>query len=289
MIDAHHHLWNLEAVHYPWLMDKGTSRFFGDPAPIQRDYLISEFRADAAAMGFHGSVHIQVGAEDGYAEACWVQSVADAHPDWPMKQVAFCDLTADSLNDDLAALQALPSVVGIRQIIGRAPGEDAQSGTNALLEDPRFDAGLAMLAERGLSFDLQLIPELIPTAAAVMAQHPGLKVALCHGGSPYDRSPAGLTRWQAQLAVMAALDHVHCKLSGLGMFQHDWQTDDFRPIIETCLEIFGASRCMFGSNFPVDSLTSDYSRLAQTHLDCVPEFDHANVFFHTAARFYGFA
>ena len=289
MIDAHHHLWNLGIVHYPWLMAKGEERFFGDPSRIQRDYLISEFRTDAEALGFRASVHIQVGAESGLEEARWVQSIADAHPDWPMRQVAFCDLTADSLSDDLDDLQTLPSVVGIRQIVGRAPGEDAQSGTNALLQDPRFDAGLAMLAERGLSFDLQLIPDLIASAASIMARHPGLQVALCHGGSPYDRSQDGLAQWRGQLAKLADLDHVHCKLSGLGMFQHDWGVDDFRPIIETCLDLFGAPRCMFGSNFPVDSLTSDYQTLAHAHLKCVPEEDHDLVFNQTAATFYKFA
>ena len=40
MIDAHHHLWDLEAVSYPWLMANGVKRFFGDPTPIQRNYLI---------------------------------------------------------------------------------------------------------------------------------------------------------------------------------------------------------------------------------------------------------
>ncbi|NNE81672.1 MAG: amidohydrolase, partial [Silicimonas sp.] len=61
-IDAHHHLWDLDAVSYPWLMARGVPRFFGDPAPIQRNYLIEEFRFDA--KGFEASVHIQVGAED---------------------------------------------------------------------------------------------------------------------------------------------------------------------------------------------------------------------------------
>ena len=123
-IDAHHHLWDLSAVHYPWLMAKGEVRFFGDPAPIARDYLLPEFTADATVHGFEGSVHIQVGAADPLAEARWVDNIA-AQSSWQMRQVAFCDLTAPSLADDLDILCALPSVVGVRQIIGRAPGEDA--------------------------------------------------------------------------------------------------------------------------------------------------------------------
>ena len=138
MIDAHHHLWDLKAVHYPWLMAKGEVRFFGDPAPIQRDFLIDEFRAMAAAKGITASVHIQVGAEDGIDEARWIQSVADANPDWPMAQVGFVDLTAPDALSRLDQLQALPSLRGVRQIVGRAPGEDARTGTNSLLDDPAF-------------------------------------------------------------------------------------------------------------------------------------------------------
>jgi predicted TIM-barrel fold metal-dependent hydrolase len=70
------------------------------------------------------------------------------------------------------------------------------------------------------------------------------------------------------------------------MFQHNWREADFRPIIETCLDQFGASRCMFGSNFPVDSLYSDFSTLFAAHRNLVPEPDRGDVFGATAQRFY---
>lgn len=285
-IDAHHHLWDLSAVHYPWLMARGVTRFFGDPTPIQRDYLLPEFRRDAA--GFDGSVHIQVGAEDGLAEARWIQSVADANPDWPMVQVAFCDLTADDLGARLDALQALPSLRGVRQIVGRAPGEDAVTGTNALLVDPRFVAGLREAGVRGLSFDLQLIPELYADMARVLEAAPDTKVALCHAGSPHDRTAAGIAAWARDLRRLANLPQVTCKLSGLGMFDHDWTTETIRPLVETCLDLFGPDRCMFGSNFPVDSLYSDYATLLAAHEEIVPEEMKPQVFGDTARAFYDF-
>ena len=71
-------------------------------------------------------------------EARWVQSIADANPDWLLKQVALVDLTADDLDSQLNAFQALPSVVGVRQIVGHAPGEDAVTGTIKLLDKPCF-------------------------------------------------------------------------------------------------------------------------------------------------------
>ncbi|MCI5101324.1 amidohydrolase family protein [Phaeobacter italicus] len=286
MIDAHHHLWDLSAVHYPWLAAKGATRFFGDPTPIQRNYLLSEFREDAAPHGISGSVHIQVGAQDALAEATWVQGVSDAAADWPMAQVVFCDLTAPDLARQLDQFQALSTVRGVRQIVGRAPGEDARTGTNALLDDPAFLAGLREVGARGLSFDLQLIPELMEKTAQVLAKAEETPVALCHAGSPHDRSPDGLRSWSGQMRALADLPQVVCKLSGLGMFQHNWREADFRPIIETCLDQFGASRCMFGSNFPVDSLYSDYSTLFAAHRNLVPEPDRGDVFGATAQRFY---
>jgi len=283
-IDAHHHLWDLAAVHYPWLMARNTPRFFGDPAPIQRDFLLPEFRAHAT--GFAASVHIQVGADDPLAEAEWIDAVAAANPDWPLVQVAFADLTAPSLAQDLDRLQNLVSLRGVRQIVGRAPGEDAQTGTQALLNDPAFLTGLRELGRRGLSFDLQLIPELMAKTATVLEAAPETRIALCHAGSPHDRTPTGIADWADALDRLATLPHVTCKLSGLGMFEHGWTTESIRSIVATCLAQFGSTRCMFGSNFPVDSLTSDYATLIAAYETLIPKDSWQSVFQHTAAEFY---
>ena len=145
-IDAHHHLWDLEAVHYPWLMAQGVERFFGDPTPIQKNYLFDDFMKDAS--GFGGSVHIQVGAEDGFAEAEWVQGVSEAHPEWPLAQVVFCDLTSETLDKDLDRMQSMATVKGVRQIVGRAPGEDADA-QRAVLAHP-----LVLVVEAAREHDL---------------------------------------------------------------------------------------------------------------------------------------
>lgn len=284
MIDAHHHLWDLNAVHYPWLMARGVTRFFGDPTPIQRNYLLDEFRKDA--QHFKGSVHIQVGAEDAMEEAGWVQKVADENPDWPMAQVVFCDLTADDLNARLDHFQTLVTARGVRQIVGRAPGEDAVTGTNSLLADTRFAQGLKLACQRGFSFDLQLIPELYEDMARVLDRVPDLKVALCHAGSPHDRTVQGLKNWSKSLRLLSERPQVTCKLSGLGMFDHSWTQDSIHPIVETCLEQFGPERCMFGSNFPVDSLYSNYEKIVSAFKGLVPQELHDNVFTKTASAFY---
>ena len=286
MIDAHHHLWDLNAVDYPWLMEKGKKRFFGDPTPIQRNYLIDEHIKLTAALGFKASVHIQVGAADGLEEAKWVNKIVSENQSWPMAQVAFCNLSGEKREIQLDDLQKLSSVVGVRQIIGRSPEEDANSKTNELLTSDDFMAGLQSISDRGLSFDLQIIPELSETCAAVFSQFPNLQVILCHAGSPYNRTEEGITSWSSDLNHLSKLSNVSCKLSGLGMFDHNWTQATVAPIVTTVMEQFGSARVMFGSNFPVDSLSSSFKALFERLTSIIDEKYFEDVFFKTAQRIY---
>lgn len=289
-IDGHHHLWDLDLVEYPWL-EADEVRFFGDPTPIRRDYLWEEFSQTAQGFGFEASVHIQVGAADPLAEAAFVESQRlESGGRWPAAQVAFADLTDPGLETALDDLAQFPSVRGIRQIVGRSAEEDAKTGTNTLLGDPAFARGLGVLAERGLSFDLQLTPGLMEATAEVLRQVPSLLVALCHAGSPHDRSAAGLADWARALRALSDLPNVACKLSGLGMFDHGWTTDSIRPIVETALEQFTHERLIFGSNFPVDSLNADYGGIIGAYevlLGDLPGAAQDMVFGGNAAAFYG--
>jgi predicted TIM-barrel fold metal-dependent hydrolase len=288
IVDAHHHLWDIAAVDHPWLRQKGVVRFFGDPAPIQRDYLTSDFRADHDGMPVVASVHIQVGTAPGEEvnETRWLDGHAAA-TGLPSAIVAFADLTAPDLGDILDAHAAASSRLrGIRQIVSRHPSEDAANGSVALLDDPRFLEGLREVARRGLSFDLQLSAPLLPRAAALFARVPELPVALCHAGSPWDRTAPGLVAWRAGLAEMAALPNVSAKISGLGMFDRQWTRSSLAPVVEGVLEAFGPTRTMWGSNFPVDKLYNGYRPLLETVASLVPDAMHAPVFAGTATSFY---
>ena len=203
-----------------------------------------------------------------------------------MAQVAFCDLSGDQREIHLDELQKLSSVVGVRQIIGRSPAEDSSSKTNELLTSDNFMKGLQSISDRGLSFDLQIIPELSETCAAVFSQFPNLQVILCHAGSPYNRTEEGITSWSSDLNHLSKLSNVSCKLSGLGMFDHNWTQATVAPIVATVMEQFGSARVMFGSNFPVDSLSSSFKALFERLTSIVDEKYFEDVFFKTAQRIY---
>ena len=288
IIDAHHHLWNLSQVRYPWLEAKGVRRFFGDPAAIQRDYLVEDFRADWAHIPVEGSVHIQVGAAPGeeLAETEWLERQA-RESGLPSAIIAFADLTSPGLEHQLDRHQAASDRLrGVRQIVSRHPDEDTGSEGEALLRNPAFSRGLHTLAGRGLSFDLQLTPPLLQTAAEVFAAIPDLRVALCHAGSPWHQDAASLKSWTAGLEAFAQVPNAMCKLSGLGMFDPQWTRNSLRPIIEGVLQVFGSKRVMWGSNFPVDKLYRDYKSLFDTTWELIPKDARASVFGLNAIGFY---
>jgi predicted TIM-barrel fold metal-dependent hydrolase len=284
-IDAHHHLWDLEAVHYPWLMARGERRFFGDPTPIQRNYLPGDFLSESSEFVPSASVHIQVGAEDGLAETAWVseqQGCAQAI-------VAFCDLSSGNAAEQLDALQAYERLRGIRQIVGRHAEEDRVHGSDALPHNPRWLAGLQQLTERRLSFDLQMIPRQMPAVLDVLRQVPDLRVALCHCGSPWDQDAEGLRNWRQGLEAFANLPNTVCKVSGLGMFNPGWQVEDLKPIVDTVIDVFSPQRLMFGSNFPVDKLYRSYDNYWSACFELLEDYspgERAAMLRGTARRFY---
>jgi len=295
--DAHHHLWDLEAVHYPWLATKGIVRFFGDPAPIQKNYLADNLSDDIGSLPVEKTVHIQVGADDDQhlLESQTVQKFAD-NSDVANAIIGFCALEENSRNEMLDAYQRLDNFRGVRQIVGRSPAEDKETGTGSLLANPNWLEGLKELERRSLSFDLQLIPEQMQSAAGLLAEVPKLSVALCHCGSPWytpDSNPKGWNMWQEGLQTLAKLPNVHCKISGLTMFDHNWSVDTLRPIIEQVIFTFGPERCMFASNFPVDKLHANYQQLWYAYLEIVENLSPGlsedlkrGLFKENCARFY---
>lgn len=263
IFDAHHHLWDLAHCRYPWLTARGVKRFFGDPTPIQKNYLVNDFLNDACEHDLVGSTHIQVGVdeEDAVKETQWLQSLSTESPNLPSAIVAFADLTRPDIDAVLNAQLAYRSVCGIRQIIGRHPVEDSQTKTGALLANPAFKTGLKKLSKRGLSFDLQLIEHQYDDALRLFETLPELKIAICHFASPWNLSAEGFKRWRDAMKNFASLPNTNLKFSGFGMFKPDWNTDDIKPYVETGLELFGDRRCMAGSNFPVDKLYGRYGRI----------------------------
>ena len=290
IIDAHHHLWDLSACNYPWLMEKGAKRFFGDPAPIQKNYFVEDFRSDYGDLNIVKSVHIQVGTDesDAVKETEWLQSCADVQG-LPSAIVGFVDLTDENRDAILDAHLQYDAVRGVRQIVSRDAEEDARTGTCALLENLDFAMGLKRLADLNLSFDLQLTPPVLKQAADLFCRHSDTKLALCHTASLQDFSEDGISQWRSGLESLAAHENILCKISGFGMFDHQWNKETIRDHVLQAIDVFTPARVAFGSNFPVDKLYASYQEVMGAYLDITDGFSMSErqaMFHDNAEKFY---
>jgi predicted TIM-barrel fold metal-dependent hydrolase len=273
-IDAHHHLWDLSKVEYPWLLAKGEVRFFGQPDPIRKNYLVSDYQADTRGR-VAKSVHVQVGARSGeelretaFVDACSRESGGCC----PAAAVVAVDLGLPGIERQLEQQLAFPLTRGVRHMIGKSPEENP---TLPPFVPEVWRANWRRLEQLGLTFDLQLTEDQYQTVLAVLQEVPGLRVAICHLASPWDRSSEGFRRWRGWMRRFAELPNVAMKISGLAMFTKAWDEELFLDWAEAALEIFGADRCMLGSNFPVDSLYVSYDDLFSAWLklarQCSPD------------------
>ena len=293
-IDAHHHIWDLEKNYHPWLKDPNPPRrVYGNSLPLRRTYLLEDFLADAANQNIVKSVYLQCGYDpsDLPGETRYVQEVADANDQgFPHGIVAEAHLHADDVEDVLEGHCQYPNMRGIRMLLNwhEVPAYRWAARPD-YLTDAAWRRGYALLAKYGLSFDCQLYPHQMPDAADVARLFPEVPMIVNHTGMPVERDGDGLKKWRNGMAALAELPHVSAKISGLGMVDHQWTVDSIRPFVRGTIEIFGVDRCMFASNFPVDSLKSDFDTLFNAFKEIVADFsleDRKKVFHDNAERIY---
>jgi predicted TIM-barrel fold metal-dependent hydrolase len=264
VVDAHHHLWNLTWLRYPWLQDPEPIPFrYGDYAALRRSYLPADYRADTAGVPIAKTVHMEAECDprDPVAETLWLEEVAAAHG-FPTACVAQARLDRDDIAGVLAAQAAHRLVRGIRHKPAAAPRpEEARRGMAGSMDDDRWRRGYALLERHRLSFDLQTPWWHLDAAADLARDFPNTVLILNHTGLPADRGPEGLRRWRQNLELLAAQPNTVLKISGLGQPGRPWTVADNGPVIRTALEVFGVQRCLFASNFPVDKLRGDFATI----------------------------
>lgn len=266
VVDAHHHLWDLETNNYPWLVEP-IDHFAGDYSAIRRTYLVSDFLADAKSVDLVKSVHVQAEFDhddDPVKETAWLQAVADdpASRGIPNAIVGFADLADAGVEDVLARHAEFPNMRGIRHMLNFSSDAGLRFAERGdLMTDPQWLAGYRMLAKYDLSFDLQVWPWQLKESAQLAKKIPEVPVILDHTGMPLRRGVDDLDEWRDGLRALAEAANVSVKISGLVMMDRQWTPDSLRPFVLEAIDILGVDRCMFASNFPVDSLFAGYTAL----------------------------
>ena len=304
--DPHHHLWR--RPDNPYLLDD----FLRDASGGHR--IVSSVAVECGAMYREtGPPELRPVGETEFLEGIAVESSQeDSGATVASAIVAYADL---ALGDGVAAvleahLEASPTRLrGIRYSTMWDASDSFRSVPRpSLLRDAAVRKGFARLQPLGLSFDAWLYHPQLSELVELARDFPETSIILDHIGGPLGLGPYEGRRgevfraWSADMAALSSCPNVVLKLGGVGSLRsgYDWHTREprpgsaelaeaMRPCFEFCIEKFGAGRCMFESNFPVDRVSYSYVSVwnaFKTITRGCSEADRNTLFHDTAARVY---
>ena len=240
-VDSHHHFWDLERFDYEWMPP--------EPSVLRRNYLAKDLRPVLARNGVERTVLVQAHAS--VEEAEFLLALA-TEADFVAGVVAWVDLTSRDVGSCLDRLGRMGPLVGIRQVVETDPDE-------AWLSRDASIRGLREVARRGLAYDLLVRPPHLKYVPPLAERVPELRMVVDHIAKPPIAS-GEMEPWAADIAAVATIPGVYCKVSGM-VTEADhsgWTVADLRPYVPHVVERFGFGRFMWGSDWPVCLLASNY-------------------------------
>ena len=271
-IDAHQHFWQLAA------------RAGGWPPPslaaIYRDFAPEDLAPLLAEHGVQGTVLVQsLPSED---DTHWLLALAE-QTDFIRAVVGWTDLLALDAPAAIARLASHKKLKGLRPMLQDLDDEQ-------WIADPALAPALTAMVEHRLRFDALVLPRHLPALLECARAWPQLPIVIDHAAKP-PVAEAAFGRWREDLAQLAALPNVHCKLSGLVTeASTDWRVDDLQPYVAHVLSVFGAQRVIWGSDWPVVDLAGGYGAwlaASESLLSHLGQQDRNDIFGLNARRFYG--
>jgi predicted TIM-barrel fold metal-dependent hydrolase len=275
IVDTHQHLWDLDRFHYTWL----------DSFPqLNRSFRMADYLAAAKGLEVVKSVHLEADVDERYmlAETRHLLALAD-QPDNPLEGIVACGRPeSEHFRAYLDKIAGHPKLKGIRRVLHTQPDELGQTTT--------FINNVAALAAYRLSFDICVLARQLPIAIDLVSKGSEVVFVLDHCGVPRVKE-RDLDPWRSHIAEIAKAPNVSCKISGLVAYadQHHWNTEDLRPFVEHVISSFGWERVLFGSDWPVCTLSASFEQWVhalRTITHAAGEANQKKLFHDNAIRVY---
>jgi L-fuconolactonase len=257
ILDSHHHLWDYDAEQYPWI-PVGS--------PLEQSYGLDDLSHHRGAYDVQATVAVQ--ARQTLAETDWLLGLAK-ESDLCKAVVGWVPLQDATISEVLSRYQDEPLLKGVRHVI-----QDEEDP--AFMLRPAFLNGLQELSKTDLRYDILIFGHQLPnTIKMVDALPDDMPLVLDHIAKPViapgDEPGKFDEQWAQDFTELAKRPNVLCKLSGMAteVRGDTWYSETLKPYFELAIEAFGPARLMFGSDWPVALLKSDYPRWVATVLDAV--------------------
>jgi L-fuconolactonase len=274
MIDSHHHLWRYSKEDYPWIPEG---------SPLAQDQLVPELEAVTSESRVTGTVAVQ--ARQVLEESDFLLSLAD-QTDRIKAVVGWVPLINENVSEHLARLSPHPKLAAVRHVLQEEPDE-------YFLRDD-FHRGLSRLPSFGLNYDLLIFQRQLPVAIQLIDRQPDLPIVLNHIAKPEARNSRIESGWRDGMKELSKRDNlIGVKFSGLltEFPEGEGDAETVAAYFQETLEIFGADKVMFGTDWPVCLLRASYGDWADTVrllTNGLSKSDKHSVLEGNAARCYGF-
>jgi L-fuconolactonase len=246
VVDSHQHLWDLTKFRLPWTANSPS---------LARDFTMRDYLIATAGIPIVKSVYLEVDVEPSQqqAEADYITELCRRR-EGPLAAAVISGRPADEdFRNYITQFKSHSYIRGLRQVLH---GESTPPGY--CLQKP-FIAGIQLLGELGLSYDICVRAAELPDAARLVNACPGTSFILDHCGNA-SLQVKDQTAWKRDIAAVAERKNVVVKVSGIiaSATPNKWSTDDLAPIVNHTLDVFGPDRVMFGGDWPVCNLGANY-------------------------------
>jgi L-fuconolactonase len=271
-IDAHQHFWIYDQKEYSWINDEMSI--------LKRDFLPDNLKREIVSIGFDGSIAVQ--ARQTIDETEWLLELAEQN-DIIKGVVGWLDIRSQKFKHQLQKYAKRTKLVGIRHVV-------QDEADDRFMLRSEFIEGIRELENYDLVYEILIFEDQLPAAVDLVSRFPNHRFVLDHIGKP-KISYTLLEPWKSLISELAEFPGVYCKVSGL-VTEADWknwQTEDFRPYLDTVFEAFGADRILYGSDWPVCTVAASYKDVFDIVNSYIEQFspdDQNNILGENTVRLY---
>lgn len=245
-IDSHQHFWEYSPLQYGWIQPGSV---------LERSYLPKDLRLELDTANMDGCIAVQ--ARQSLVENGFLLQLAKEYS-FIKGVIGWIDLQSDEAADQAAELVRNEKVVGVRHVVQDEADPD-------FMKRPSFRRGIAALAPLGLAYDILIYWYQLEDAIDLVRSYPSQNFILDHVAKPAIFNGT-LEPWGSHIKILSKFPNVSCKVSGM-VTEADhvnWTSKDLKPYFDTVLNAFSSSRLLFGSDWPVIRLASEYQRFLES-------------------------
>lgn len=270
-IDSHQHFWIFDPVRDSWIDDSMQK--------IQRDFLPADLQPLLNENKFSGCVAVQ--ASQSEEETNFLLDLASKN-EFIKGVVGWVDLRAENISERLNHFSKYEKLKGFRHVV--------QGEADDFMLRNDFRNGIAALKPFNYTYDILIFHRQLPAAIDLVNRFPDQPFVIDHIAKP-DIKSWEIATWEKNMKEISKYENVMCKISGM-VTEADWSNwkpSDLKPYLDVVFESFSTDKLMFGSDWPVCNVASNYAELVQTlesYMTQLPVQEQSKIWFENAANFY---